>query len=89
MNEVIQTAYSTPLVFLAYLISVVGSYAALSATHRLQTQPGKSNLVHLIIAGIALGGIGVWSMHFVGMLSLKMDIGLGYSMIETLTSSPP
>jgi NO-binding membrane sensor protein with MHYT domain len=86
MNEVIQTAYSAPLVILAYLISVVGSYAALSATHRMQAQSSKSNLVHLSIAGIALGGIGVWSMHFVGMLSLKMDIGLGYSMIETVIS---
>ncbi len=86
MNEVIQTTYSTPLVILAYLISAIGSYAALSATHRMQAQQGKRHLAHLGIAGIALGGIGVWSMHFVGMLALKMDIGLGYSMVETVIS---
>ncbi|MBO9678393.1 MAG: histidine kinase [Acidovorax sp.] len=89
MNSVITTSYNPGLIALSYVISVVGAFAALSAASRVHAFPGRPlahNWVNLGIAGIALGGIGVWSMHFIGMLALNMDMGLGYSMVETVIS---
>lgn len=91
MNEVIQagelaqTSYRTGLVAISYVISVVGSFVALTAAQRIRGKNGISWL-NLLAAGTALGGIGVWSMHFTGMLALNLGMASGYSMVETLAS---
>jgi len=91
MNEIAsagqaaQTSYSLGLVVLSYAIAVLGSFVALSAARRIRDGEGIDWL-NLLAAGTALGGIGVWSMHFTGMLALKLGMGSGYSMVETLIS---
>ena len=47
---------------------------------------GSLSRVNIVAAGLGLGGIGVWSMHFVGMLALKLDLATGYALLETLAS---
>lgn len=88
MGSVINTSYSTELVVLSYVISVTGAFIALHAAGRLQPHSTNRKAYWLSVAsaGVALGGIGVWSMHFIAMLALRMDVGLGYSMAETLIS---
>jgi NO-binding membrane sensor protein with MHYT domain len=65
---------------------VLGSFVALNAATRMRRASGHLSLVNTISAGIALGGIGVWSMHFIGMLALKMDMATSYGMVETAVS---
>lgn len=86
MNVPITPTYQVPLVVLSYAIAVIGSLVALAAARRLVRRDGTVNRYSAISAGIALGGIGVWSMHFVGMLALKLNMGVSYSMVETLVS---
>lgn len=86
MNEVIPTSYNLPLVVLSYLIAVVGSYIALTATAKMRNQTGRSYTTNLLMAGTALGGIGVWAMHFIGMLAVRIPMGMAYSMVETVIS---
>jgi NO-binding membrane sensor protein with MHYT domain len=83
MNTFVTTHYSQNLVILSYVISVIGAFIALSATSRIRAGHPRARVANSLAAGLALGGIGVWSMHFIGMLALRMDLGLGYSMIET------
>ena len=83
MNSLVTTSYNEGLVIFSYLISVTGAFIALTAAGRIQRGRGRANAVSIASAGLALGGIGVWSMHFIGMLALRMDVGLGYSMVET------
>ncbi|MFT4242049.1 MAG: MHYT domain-containing protein [Acidovorax sp.] len=91
MNEIAsagqaaQTSYEMGLVALSYAIAVLGSFVALSAARRVRDGEGIDWL-NLLAAGTALGGIGVWSMHFTGMLALRLGMGSGYSMAETLIS---
>jgi NO-binding membrane sensor protein with MHYT domain len=85
VGQVARTSYSIGLVALSYAISVLGSFVALSAARRIRDGEGIDRL-NLLAAGTALGGIGVWSMHFTGMLALKLGMGSGYSMVETLIS---
>ena len=88
MEALVKTSYSTELVVLSYAISVIGAFIALYSAGRLR--PNMKNkrayFFNVTSAGVALGGIGVWSMHFIAMLAMRMDVGLGYSMWETLIS---
>lgn len=84
-NELVETSWRMGLVALSYGIAVLGSFVALTAAQRIRGRTGISWL-NLLAAGTALGGIGVWSMHFTGMLALNLGMGSGYSMVETLVS---
>lgn len=84
-NEIVETSYRMGLVALSFGIAVLGSFVALTAAQRIRGRNGISWL-NLLAAGTALGGIGVWSMHFTGMLALNLSMGSGYSMVETLIS---
>ena len=84
-NELVETSWRMGLVALSYGIAVLGSFVALTAAQRIRRRTGISWL-NLLAAGTALGGIGVWSMHFTGMLALNLGMGSGYSMVETLVS---
>jgi NO-binding membrane sensor protein with MHYT domain len=83
MNPVVQSSFQLSYVLVSFLIAVLGAFVALSAATRIRTAAGQLSLVNTVSAGIALGGIGVWSMHFIGMLALKMDIATSYGIVET------
>lgn len=38
----------------------------------------------LCVAGLALGGLGVWCMHFIGTLALQLPVAVHYSLDTTL-----
>ena len=76
-------SYSPTLVVISLFVAILASYTALDLTERIATAKGRA--VHLWTAGGALArGVGVWSMHFIGMLAFKLPIDLGYDV--TLTS---
>ncbi|HEY1229191.1 MAG TPA: MHYT domain-containing protein [Ramlibacter sp.] len=80
-------SYDVGFVVLSYLISVIGAFIALTAVERMRTQPtGSARHLNLAAAAVSLGGIGIWTMHFIGMLSLRLGMGVSYSIPETLLS---
>ena len=86
MNPVVQTSYQLGFIAISFGISVLGAFVALNAASRIRGLNGRISWLNTVCAGIALGGIGVWSMHFIGMLALKMDMATAYGMTETLVS---
>jgi NO-binding membrane sensor protein with MHYT domain len=83
MNPTVNTSYQLTYVAISFAISVLGAFVALNATSRIRSRDGRLSLVNTVAAGLSLGGIGVWSMHFIGMLALKMDLATSYSLVET------
>ncbi|WP_433740805.1 putative bifunctional diguanylate cyclase/phosphodiesterase [Pseudomonas putida] len=78
-------SYSPTLVIISLCVAILASYTALDLTGRIATAKGRA--VHLWTAGGAFAmGIGVWSMHFIGMLAFKLPIDLGYDLSITLLS---
>ncbi|HEX2220554.1 MAG TPA: MHYT domain-containing protein [Gemmatimonadales bacterium] len=69
--------YSIVLVFLAVGVAVLSSFTALALAGRVSTTSGRLRLAWLAGGGLALG-IGMWAMHFVGMLSFRIPIPMGY-----------
>lgn len=80
------TSYQWGYVALSYAFAVLGSLVALSAAARIRQRDGTLHWGNTLAAGLALGGIGVWSMHFIGMVALRMDVGSSYAIDETLVS---
>jgi NO-binding membrane sensor protein with MHYT domain len=65
--------YSLGLVSISYVMSVIGSLMALiTVRSALQRSSGNINGL-LALAALCLGGVGIWSMHFIGMLALEMN----------------
>ncbi|RYY48357.1 MAG: histidine kinase [Comamonadaceae bacterium] len=75
-----------PYVALSFLISAIGAFVALTASAGILGAGRPISRINLLAAGLALGGIGIWAMHFIGMLALRIEMGVGYAMVETLAS---
>lgn len=78
-------SYSSSLVLMSLCVAILASYTALDLTGRIATAKGRS--VYLWMTGGALAmGVGVWSMHFIGMLAFSLPIELGYDVPLTALS---
>lgn len=84
--ELLPVTYAPAQVLLSFLIAAVGSFTALTAAAAARRPDGRVNRLNIFFAGLALGGVGIWSMHFVGMIAWKVQLGVGYRWIETMVS---
>ncbi|HYD69904.1 hybrid sensor histidine kinase/response regulator [Azospirillum sp.] len=76
--------YDPLLVALSFVVAVFGGYVALDLTAQARTAERRRSL-WLAAAALALG-VGIWSMHFIGMLALRMDTPVSYDIGLTALS---
>lgn len=89
LSLALQTSYDTKLVLLSIAIASLASYAALSVAGRIRAaDSGNKRRVWLLAGSITMGG-GVWAMHFIAMLALKLPIAVSYDVFITLVSTVP
>lgn len=86
VSSTVNTSYNMLLVLLSFVIAFVGSFVALGAATHIRDAQGRLRMGNVLSAGLALGGVGVWTMHFIGMQGLNMDVGRSYAAVETLSS---
>jgi diguanylate cyclase (GGDEF)-like protein len=79
------STYNHWLVALSLLVAMLVSYTALRLAARVATSEGRGGRIWLGIGAIAMG-LGIWSMHFVGMLAFSVPIPLAYNVPTTLAS---
>lgn len=84
-NIVLVGHFQTSLVVVSILVAILASYTALSLAGRVTTSQGATAWWWLIGGAFAMG-IGIWSMHFVGMLAFRLPIPVGYDVGITLLS---
>lgn len=88
-EELYLGSYDPVLVVVSILIAVFAAYAALNVANRISGTTHKvGKLVWAGIASIVMG-TGVWSMHFIGMLSLSLPCGVYYAPGLTVISIIP
>lgn len=81
------THYNITLVSLSFVVAVIGSLMALIATRDALLRPTDKRRGLVILAALCLGGVAIWSMHFIGMLALKTDhMEMGYNGWLTIGS---
>ncbi len=81
----LMSSYDYFLVIVSIFVAFLASYTALDMAGRVATSTGKMALVWLIGGGFAMG-IGIWSMHFIGMLAMNLAMVMNYEPGLTLVS---
>lgn len=78
-------SYDISLVLLSVVIAILTSYAALSLSSRILKLSGWV-LRYWIFAGSLAMGVGIWAMHFIGMLAFHGPVPLAYNIPITIGS---
>jgi NO-binding membrane sensor protein with MHYT domain/nitrogen-specific signal transduction histidine kinase len=77
--------YNNWLVALSIVVAIVVSYTALTLAGRVAQSERSSGRGWLLGGAVAMG-IGIWSMHFIGMLAYSVPIPLRYDIAMTMAS---
>ncbi|WP_084536194.1 MHYT domain-containing protein [Nocardia yamanashiensis] len=86
MLEIDQFTYGWLTPALAYVMSVTGSLLALRCMVRARSQNGHRGWI--ATGAIALGGTGIWVMHFIAMLGFSVhDATIRYNVPITVLSA--
>ena len=75
----LQQHFSAGLVVLSVVIAILSSYTALDLAGRIYASSGRTRAIWLFGVALAMG-IGIWSMHFVGMLALSLPTHVDYGL---------
>jgi NO-binding membrane sensor protein with MHYT domain/signal transduction histidine kinase len=78
--------YDLKLVLLSYLIASFASYVALDMSAHLRKPTTLLFRISWLAGGALIMGAGIWTMHFVGMLSFVMDMPMSYDFYWTTLS---
>lgn len=78
-------SYDYRLVALSVLIAVCASYAALDLAGRTTAARGRVRLAWLAGGATAMG-LGIWSMHYIGMLAFSLPVPVLYDWPTVLLS---
>ena len=73
------------LVCLSLAVAVIASYGALDLAQRSGEAAGSHRRLWIGSAGVTMG-LGIWSMHFIGMLALKMQMPVSYNLTLVMLS---
>ena len=77
--------YNVYLVVISVLVAIMASYTALDLAGRITSAQGKAARWWLAGGAFAMG-MGIWSMHFIGMLAFSLPVPLGYDPLITFAS---
>lgn len=78
--------YNLSYVFLSVVIAVMSAYTALELSSRVNSSSAGSGILWRLGGATALG-MGVWSMHFIGMLAMVVPFELGFDIPRTIGSA--
>jgi diguanylate cyclase len=73
------------LVALSVVIAILGGYTGFGLAARIRGTPGVSRRV-LLAGAAAFLAIGIWTMHFIGMLAAPMPADTVYLVLPTIIS---
>jgi PAS domain S-box-containing protein len=79
--------YDVLLVILAVLVAILGSYASLDIVNRMKRNVKQKSvsMKGLIIGSITMG-LGIWTMHFIGMVGYDIHIKVAFGVYLTIFS---
>lgn len=84
-NAVLTGSYDYGEVARSILIAIAASYAAIDLAGRVTAGSGRARARWLSGGAIAMG-IGIWEMHFKGLLALRLPVPVAYYWPDVLAS---
>ncbi|WP_343742966.1 putative bifunctional diguanylate cyclase/phosphodiesterase [Herbaspirillum huttiense] len=84
----LSATYDNLLVVVSILVAILASYTALDMAERINTTSNLHSMAarFWLTGGAVAMGIGIWAMHFIGMLAFRLPIMLGYDAWITALS---
>ncbi len=89
LGSPVEKNYSVGLIILSLLVSSLAAYTAITISLIIRDQKNQKARYLWLAAGAISMGCGIWAMHFIGMLSLKIPLAVDYDMMITLLSALP
>ena len=77
--------YDLNLVALSFIVAIIASFTALELSARVARHSGRAAAGWLVAGSFSMG-VGIWTMHFVGMLAFKMRLPFTYDVPITILS---
>ena len=81
-----QIRYELWLVLASIGVAILASYVALNLASRVSVARSRRASHFWLFGGAVSMGVGIWSMHFVGMLAASLPIPMAYNVGWTLLS---
>jgi len=81
----VSASYDPLLVAISFVIAVLAAYVALEFTERVTRARGRVRSFWWLGGAVAMG-VGIWSMHFVGMLALELPVPMQFDVPLVLLS---
>ncbi|MBD2771253.1 MHYT domain-containing protein [Iningainema tapete] len=76
--------YDVPLVVFSVAMALIACYTALDLAGAVKVASGRGR--KWLLLGAIVMGIGIWSMHFIGMLAYKLPIPITHDISMVLVS---
>jgi len=85
MNSIV-VHYSYGLIAVSVLTSMIAAYAAFSLADRMRRAVTVRRRMGWLLGGSLAMGIGIWSMHYLGMLAVVLPVEVVYFVPTVLLS---
>ncbi len=89
LGAALPSSYNWMLVTFSVVIASLAAYAALGGAARLKAAETSFDKRAWLVTGAVTMGIGVWAMHFIGMLAFTLPVAVGYDILITAVSMIP
>ena len=73
------------LVVVSVLVAALASYTTLTLAIHVTHSRGRAGLAWLVGGSLSMG-IGIWSMHFIGMLALHLPVAVRHNVVYMMLS---
>ncbi|MFL5469110.1 MAG: MHYT domain-containing protein, partial [Gemmatimonadaceae bacterium] len=83
-----EKSYSLGLIILSVVVAAMGAYVAVEIAQRVRASEGRRRVFWTYGGAFAMG-IGIWGMHFVGLLALRLPIPIWYDTLLIFASLIP
>jgi diguanylate cyclase (GGDEF)-like protein len=78
-------SYASSLVLVSVFVAILASYTTLDLAGRIASAKGRVAAVWMCGGAFSMG-VGIWSMHFIGMLAFDLPIELAFDIPITVLS---
>ncbi|KAL2151770.1 hypothetical protein VTH82DRAFT_6868 [Thermothelomyces myriococcoides] len=87
IGQVVPVSVNPALLVLSYIVSLVGAMSTLELIHRRTSRRGYYNNLLLFGAAITMGGVAIWSMHYIGNRATTMLNVVAFFVVTSTTAS--
>lgn len=89
IGDILEPQYDYGLVTLSILLAIFSSYVAFLVSGRINSSDNKNTKTVWLAMGVFSLSVGIWAMHFIGMLAYKLFITVNYDVALTVLSFLP